>query len=224
MKKIYFFTILSLLLIGNVFGQKKTVSAKPKPKVEVKTVLPNEEISETDWSILSDIVAAEDWNKSSNLALDYLKKLKVENNKRQIAQLNYIYIFSLQGKVSKGEETFEKFEEILQTFVGKEFMLPIRQILPNCKKVLNYICPSDNKDNSLFIAATNAEATTIHAFEYFKLNEKFDVEKNKNMMASLIGTLESFTVNPRKSNLWIAKLYFTKSQVGIIERELKEKD
>jgi hypothetical protein len=95
--------------------------------------------------------------------------------------------------------------------------MPNRQILPSCKKILNYICPSDNKENSLYIAIINPNQTVIHSFEYFQLAEPFDINENKNRIAFLSGNLSEFTLNPRKTNTWIARLYFTKIKVVVIK-------
>jgi hypothetical protein len=215
MKRICFFIFIFLIVFSNVFGQKKKVVTKPKSNAKV--VLPaTVEIPENDWYLLNVSVSAEDWKKVEQITLEYLKKLPSENSKKQVAQLRYIYIFALQGQVANGDLDFEKLDEILQTFIGKDFLMPSRQISKSCKNILNYICPSENKENSLWIAATNSKGTVIHSFEYFQLNETFDIEKNKNRIAFSSGTLQEFTLNPRKTNTWIARLYFNNSQIAII--------
>jgi hypothetical protein len=213
MKNICFFLILILSLFANTFAQK----AKPTPKPTAKTNVSPTEISEADWKNLVNVVAKEDWKTAENLSLDYLKKLPKENLKRQIAQLNYIYIFALEGEVSKGDLEFDDFEEILKNFIGKEFLMPSRQILANCKKVLNYICPSENESGSLFISATNSSATVIHSFEYYQLNEPLDINKYKTRMAFLSGKLNKFSLNPQKTNTWIARLYFNNTKVEVLK-------
>lgn len=215
MKKTGFILFLVLMVFGNVFAQKSKPIPTPTPTPKTN-VSPNE-ISQTDWNNLVKAVSADDWKLAETLALDYLKKLPKENAKKQIAQLNYIYIFALEGKVSKGELEFEDFEEILKNFIGREFLMPSRQILANCKKALNYICSSKNEEGSLFISATNSKTTVIHSFEYYRLDEPFDVNIYKTRMAFLSGTLNRFSVNPQKKNTWIARLYFKNTKIEILK-------
>lgn len=200
-----------MLLFGNVFAQK----AKPTPTP--KTIVSPNEISQADWNILVNAIAKEDWKTAETLSLDYLKKLPKENGKKQIAQLNYLYIFALEGEVSKGDLDFEDFEETLKNFLGKEFLMPSRQILASCKKALNYICPSENEKGSILVSATNSSSTVIHSFEYYQLNEPLEINKLSSRMAFLSGTLNKFSLNPKKTNTWIARLYFNKAKIEILK-------
>lgn len=213
MKKILLVLFSIWLFVGFSFAQKVKPTPQPIPQNNFSAI----EISQTDWNNLSKEIAAENWKKVETISLEYLKKLPKENAKKQIAQLNYIYIFALEGQVAKGDLDFDDFGEILQTFIGKEFLMPSRQILASCKKVLNYICPSKDEEKTLFISATNSSSTVIHSFEYYQLNDAFDINKYKSRIVFLSGTLSKFLLNPQKNNIWIARLYFGNTKIDIVK-------
>jgi hypothetical protein len=110
--------ILTFILFGCVFAQKQAVKSKSASKIEKSAQI---EISDAEWKVLFEAFAIEYWNNVVNLSINYLKKLPIENSKKQIAKLNYLYIFALGGKVAKGDLEFDEFDKILQTFVGKQF-------------------------------------------------------------------------------------------------------
>lgn len=214
MKKLIFFTVLFSLAVSLTFGQKRATTVSPAPKKIVQPVRAGE-IPEPDWLKMADAMYLENWDKSSALAAQNLQRLKTDNPKKQLAQLRYIYLYSLAGKVSEGKMTFAEFERVAKTFVGQEFMLVSRQLLADCSTKVNYICAAKNNERVLRVTATNRSATKIHLFEYVVLNERFDVRANSEKLAFLGGNLKKVESNLYKSDMKIMRLVFDKGYVKV---------
>jgi hypothetical protein len=208
MKK--FVIILFCLFITGVtsFSQtKKTPVISPPKQSAVIPVAVISEIPETEWNEIAKALEAENWDKSTLLSSIALKRLKTENKKRQIAGLNYFYLFSLAGKVQAKTATYAEFEKISQAFIGKEFMMPVRQILADCTEKINYICPVKTDEMSLRVTATNKSATAINLFEYVRLDEPFDFSANNERRAFLSGKLTKVESN-LKNGMRLIRLFF----------------
>jgi hypothetical protein len=67
---------------------------------------------------------------------------------------------------------WKELDTAVGNFVGKEFVLPARRFLPECKAVLNYICAVKNNNRLLRVTATNKEGAMIHSFDYVTFDEK----------------------------------------------------
>ncbi|MDQ3800026.1 MAG: hypothetical protein M3384_11275 [Acidobacteriota bacterium] len=226
MKKLIFFTVFICLLAAaaassSTFGQQKRRTAvSPSPAAPKKTAqpvapTPAGEIPEADWLKMADAMYQENWEKSSALAAQNLQKLKIENAKKQLAQLRYIYLYSLAGKVSEGKMAFAEFERIAGGFVGQEFLLVSRQLLADCSTKVNYICASKTSDRVLRVTATNRAGTAIHLFEYVVLDEKFDLRANSEKLAFLGGNLKKIESNIYTPDLKILRLIFDKGYVKV---------
>jgi hypothetical protein len=214
MKKLIFFTVLFSLTVSLTFGQKRATTVNPAPKKIVQPARAGE-IPEADWLKMADAMYLENWEKSSTLAAQNLQKLKTDNAKKQLAQLRYIYLYSLAGKVSAGKMPFAEFERVANTFVGQEFMLVSRQLLADCNTKVNYICAAKNNERVLRVTATNRAATTIHLFEYVVLSERFDLRANNEKLAFLGGNLKKVESNLYKPDMKIMRLIFDKGYVKI---------
>lgn len=217
MRKIFVcIAFLGLFAAVTACGQNQIpVAVKTAPK---KVVSSNPaEISETDWLKMADAMYQEKWETASILALQNLQKLKTENDKKQLAQLRYIYLYSLAGKVAEGKMTFDNFESVANSFIGQEFMIVSRQILADCNTKINYICAAkdDGKNRILRVTATNRSGTAIHLFEYVVLNESFDVRENNEKLAFISGNLKKVESNPYKPGMKIARLIFNNGYVKI---------
>lgn len=213
MRKLIFLVVLFSLTVSIAFGQKSQ-TATPAPK---KIAQPSNvgEIAEAEWLKMADAVYLENWEKASALALQNLQKLKIDNSKKQLAQLRYVYLYSLAGKVSEGKMTFAEFEKIANTFVGQEFLLVSRQLLADCNTKVNYICAVKSNDRLLRVTATNRTGTAIHFFEYVVLNEKFDVRANSEKLAFLGGNLKKIESNLYKTDIKVLRLIFDKGYVKL---------
>ena len=214
MKRLIFFIVLFSLAVSLTFGQKSQTTVNPAPKKIVQPANASE-ISEAEWLKMADAMYLENWEKSSALAAQNLQKLKIDNSKKQLAQLRYVYLYSLAGKVSEGKMTFAEFEKIASSFVGQEFLLVSRQLLADCNTKVNYICAVKSNDRLLRVTATNRTGTTIHFFEYVMLDEKFDVRANTEKLAFLGGNLKKIESNLYKTNIKVLRLIFDKGYVKL---------
>jgi hypothetical protein len=214
MKKLIFFIVLFTITVSVTSGQKRQASVDSATR---KIAQPSRagEIPEADWLKMADAMYLENWEKASTLAAQSLQKLKAENAKKQLAQLRYIYLYTLAGKVSEGKMAFADFERIANTFVGQEFMLVSRQLLADCRTKVNYICAAKDNERVLRVTATNRTGTAIHLFEYVVLDERFDVRANSEKLAFLGGNLKKVESDLYKSDTKIMRLIFDKGYIKL---------
>ena len=121
MKKFIFIIILNCISALAASAQPPRVPAKITPRnVPFKTVT---EISGEDWQTLAAVIEKEDWKQSATLAAGHLQTLKTENDKKQLAQLRYIYLFSLagqilvynaQGNLAEGEKAWSELDRVME--------------------------------------------------------------------------------------------------------------
>lgn len=221
MKRLFFLTILVCLAVSAVFGQTRKPAAKPAAKKPVAAaraaiVKPVTEISAAEWSRIAGALDREDWTQGALLAQLSMSKLKTDNNKKQLAQLRYFYLYALAGKAASGKMTYAELEKIADGFIGKEFLMPSRQFLTACTAKVNYICPVADNENALRVTATNKSGSAIHSFEYVKLNQKADVAGNEGKEAFLSGILQAAEVNLYKQDIRIMRLIFDKGFSNVV--------
>lgn len=214
MKKLIFFIVLFSMTASLAFGQKRSTAVNSAPKKMISPAVAGE-IPESDWLKMADAMYLENWETASTLALKNLQKLKTDNAKKQMAQLRYIYLYSLAGKVAEGKMTFASFENVARSFVGQEFLLVGRQLLADCNTKVNYICAAKNNNRVLRVTATNRAGTTIQLFEYVVLNESFDLRANSEKVAFLGGNLKKVESNLDKPEMKVARLIFDKGYVKL---------
>ncbi len=131
MKRV-FVTALCISLMASIgFSQVRKPNPKPTAKPVIITIT---ELSSAEWNEITTSLEAEDWDKTALLSGNFLKKLKTENDKKQLARLRYFYLFALAGKVSQGKMTNSELQNIAQTFIGKDFITLDRNVLNNCDK------------------------------------------------------------------------------------------
>lgn len=223
MKKLFFFTIMLCFSVSSGFAQKSASpvkSIKPKP---IRTSVTLTEISGAEWKNLTDALKAEMWEKSAQLAARYLREIKIENNKKQLAQLRYFYLYALAGKILAFSDAKLAVEEnaawaeldaAIGNFTGKEFVLPPHQFLSDCKNSVNYICAVEDNDRALRITETNRAGTAIHSFDYVLLNEKISPDKLIADKIFLGGNLKRAEFNQDLSKRWVMRLIFEKGFVN----------
>lgn len=214
MKRLFLLTLLFCLATTAGFGQKRKTVSKAPAKKQVAATLTTE-IPEPEWNTVVSALKREDWTQAALLSSLAISRLKADNDKRQLAQLRYFYIFSLAGDAARGRVPYAELERVIKGYVGKEFLMPPRQFLADCKSNVNYICPVAGDDKALRVTATNRESSAIHSFEYIQMNEKIDVAENNGKQAFLGGTLLTAEVNLYKSNLRIMRLTFNKGFVNL---------
>lgn len=200
---------------SKVKSEVQTVKTKLQTPAKSAKNIAFAEISQTDWKKLSGEIYNENWENSSELSLRFLNKLTKENSKKQAAQLRYIYLYSLAGKVSEEKLTIEELEKAAQKFVGKEFLMVSRQILEDCETKVNFICRQKVGDKILRVTATNQSASAVHFFEYVKLKDSFNLSENKDKVAFLGGILNKIEVVSYKDSLKILRLIFSDGYVKI---------
>lgn len=224
MRNVVLIVSLFCLSASVCFSQKsKTITKLPV----VKQALPQPfaEIADADWRSLIDAVQVENWDKSASLANGYLTKIKIENEKKQVARLRYILLYALAGKIvetSSANKTAEEtkaraeLEKTANGFLGKEFFMPSREVARDCENRLNYVCRSKQQPNVLRVTATDHSGTAIYSFEYVRLKEYFNVLRNAGKEIVLSGILRKVEFNPNKSNVWIMRLIFGDGAVNVV--------
>jgi hypothetical protein len=205
------FAALPLCAQKRRVAQKKVAAAAP-PAVTVT------EISVAEWDALTESLNKEDWTLSTALSSAAMNKLQGENDKQQLAQLRYLYVYALTGKVAQGKATYAELEKALPNFIGREFVMPSRTILADCNQKVNYICSVKDEDGVLRVTAADKVAT-IHLFEYVKLSESFDAAKNDGKSAALSGILEAYENYSGKPNTKIVRLIFAAGLVTLAPTE-----
>ena len=223
MKKYIFLFFFLIFAVAPISAQKRKTLVKPVTKKPLgkqpasnQTAAPVTEISDKDWNTLTDALNKEDWTQAAMLSALALEKLKTENDKQQIGQLRYFYVYAMEGKVAEGKASYTELEKILRDFIGREFIMPKRMILSDCREKVNYICAAKDGDEEILRVTAADKVATIHAFEYVKLSEKFDVQNNNGKSASLAAILESVEPYSGKSDLKIARLTFAAGLATIL--------
>ena len=212
---------LILLFAVNIFGQKIITSPTQDETIFIPnvTVIPDKE-----WSVMIDSLKSEKWENSAFYASGLLRRLKTDNDKKQIAQLRYFYLFSLAGKILKFHDagkTAEKeaawleLDKAVTEFTGKEFILPAREYRSICDKNLNFICPVTGNEKAFRTAATNKDAKAIHSFDYVLFDQKIDLSQYSDKQVFLGGTLKRVEFNDDLTEPWVMYLIFEKGFVRV---------
>lgn len=228
MRKVIFFTILISLSSACVFAQKPPTPVKAIPQsvpVEQKIAT---EVADADWKILADALVGENWNKAAFLAAANLQNLQKDNDKKQLAQLRYIYLYALAGKILaytaqgnllEAEKSWDELDRVTETFIGKEFVLPPRRFVRDCDKKLNIICQVKDTPNAFRTTATNKEGNSIHSFDYVVFDQPVDIKEFDEKPTFLGGILRKAEYNDDKSKLWVMRLFFHKGFVTVVVKQ-----
>ncbi|MBA2621021.1 MAG: hypothetical protein H0U87_07460, partial [Acidobacteria bacterium] len=165
---------------------KKISPVVPAAPVSATFAKPIALISDAEWKPLVDALTAENWDASATLAERFLARLKIDNEKKQVARLRYFYLHALAGKIlklaaaTKNASTQEQqnllWEEIKRAsarFLNREFVLPPRLFSFDCKRAaFNYVCTVKGDEKAVRTVATNAAGSEIHSFDYVLFDEK----------------------------------------------------
>lgn len=209
---------------------KKTspvISASVLPTAAAKPIAA---ISDAEWKPLVDALTAENWESSASLAERFLARLKIDNEKKQIARLRYFYLYALAGKIlkltaAKGaaarqQENFAR-EEIKRAsarFLNREFILPPRLFSADCKRAaLNYVCAVKGDEKAVRTVATNGAGTEIHSFDYVLFDEKIASNDFKDGKIFLGGTLRRIEFNEDLSKPWVMRMVFDKGFAAVVK-------
>lgn len=159
------------------------------------------------------LISNEDWKAASDAAATYLAKAGTSGNLQ--ARLRYIIIYTTAGAVSTGAFEFDVLDHRLKGFVGKSVTLPYRPVVNGaCSGGMNAICISDPHATSFMVIAANKSSTTIHAFEYVKLQQAVDFAAHPGEWGSITGTLRKIAPNPNKSRAIVMRIYVDDATVA----------
>ena len=178
-------------------------------------------VSDDDFQKVLVAVSSEDWDTAVDLSKKYLKQMKADDER--LPRLRYIYLYSAAGKVSEGRMEFDELTKSTKEFVGKNLVLPFRPITLDCPRAMNFICPSKESKDRVFIAASNRTGTTILAFEYVQLKEPFDFASHEGEAASIVGDIQSIQPNPNKSRAIVMRLYISNAVIKLKEEAPKQR-
>ena len=225
MRKSIFIALLICISAAAIFGQPPRVPGKITPRnVPFKVVT---DVSDADWQVLANALEKEDWKQSATLAARHLQTLKTENDKKQIAQLRYIYLFTLAGQILKAnaqgdaleyEKARTEMETAMTTFIGKEFLLPPRPFASDCDKKLNFVCQVKDTPNAFHTTATNQEGNAIHSFDYVQLDQPVNLGEFDGKKVFVGGILRKAEYNEDKTKPWVLRLFFNKGSLRVIVR------
>ena len=185
-------------------------------------------ISEVEWKVLTDSLTAENWDKSAFYASGLLNRLKADNDRKQVAQLRYFYLFSLAGKILKAhdagkkadeEDAWKELDKAADALIGKEFVLPPREYRANCEKTLNFICGVKDNEKAFRTTATNKDGTSIHSFDYVVFDKKIELKQFPDKQVFLGGTLKKVEFNDDMTKPWVMYLIFEKGFVRVVVNE-----
>ena len=188
----------------------------PGKTAQPQTPLSVNKISDAEWNEIVKVLKAEDWDKTLILVSESLKKLKIDNENKQLARLRYFHLYALAGKVTENKLIYAELEKVADTYIGQDFLMPSREIAANCTKKLNYICPVSDNEKVLRVTAINKAAIAILSFEYVHLSNKFDVTANNGKQVFLGGKLKTIQFNPDRSQDWIMRLYFENGVADVV--------
>jgi hypothetical protein len=165
------------------------------------------------------LVSNEDWKAASDAATSYLANIGTSGDKGLQARLRYIIIYTTAGAVSTGAFEFDVLNKRFKGFVGKSVTLPDRPIINGaCPGGMNAICISDPHATSFMVIAANKTITTIHAFEYVKLQQAVDFATHAGEWGSITGTLHKIEPNPNKSRAIVLRIYIDDATVAFSKR------
>ena len=220
-------TICLLILISalSAFGQKIVTSSSEEETIFIPNVTV---IPEREWNVMIDALKAEKWDNAAFYASGLLRRLKVDNDKKQIARLRYFYLYSLAGQILKSHDADKQTQEEVawmelkkatKEFTGKEFILPSRDYRSICDKNLNFICPVTNNEKAFRTAATNKDATAIHSFDYVLFENTIDLNQYSDKQIFLGGTLKRVEFNDDLTKPWVMYLIFERGFVRVVVEE-----
>jgi len=107
-------------------------------------------------------------------------------------------------------------------FVGMEVVCPYRPITMECRGAMNFICPSNERQDRAMVAATNKTGTSILAFEYTQLKEPFDFAHHEDETASISGNIDAIVPNPNKSRFLVMRLFISNGVIHLNDKPPKQ--
>lgn len=209
----------TILAIAFVFTPQALSQTKPSSVKKPSAPKIVSEISDKDWGALAGALSREEWDNSVKLSTDLLAHLGTENEKKQLAQLRYLHIFSLAGRLNslitgKNASAIEPARTDLSAatvrFTGQEMVMPLRSFAILCKGKVNFVCPVKDNASALRITATNKDGDAILSFDYVMFDDTVNLADLDGRKVFLGGTLDRAEFNDNASKPWIMRLFFKK--------------
>lgn len=216
MRKAVLVSTLIILLSAASFGQVIQPPAGTAPQKPVQAALKVTEIDSKEWGNIIKALDDEDWKWASALIRTSMAKLTADNEKRQLAQLRYFYLYSLAGKASQNVLAYSELEKAVFELTDAEFLFPARKVLADCTRSVNHICPVKGTESALRMTATNKSVSQIHSFEYVELPNSFNTKANSGRKAYVSAYLKKAELNPKRPDSWIVRLYFYGGQIDVV--------
>lgn len=208
---------------GVALAQPPRVPAKVTPRnVPFKTV---DEISPDEWRTMATAFNREDWTLAAGLSAKHLATLTSDNEKKQLAQLRYLHLFALAGKVlaandmnnaADAEKAWAEIDLALGKFVNKEIMLPPRPFAKECAKKLNVVCVAADTPNTMRATSTNREGSAIHSFDYVAFENPIDIKEFDGRNVFLGGVLQRAEMNEDKTKPWVLRLVIKNGSLRVV--------
>jgi hypothetical protein len=193
-------------------GRKVPPTKRPAPSPVVSPV----EVPGDKWFVIKSALEDEAWDRALSLITPAIAGLTVENEKKQLAQLRYFHIYALAGKSFATGQPRAELELALNSYQEKQFMMPARMILSDCRNSVNMICLAKNSSSILRVTATNKSGSAIHSFEYVEISNPFNTQANHGRQAFLSGYLKKFEINRERNKPWVIRLFFNGGDVRVI--------
>lgn len=208
-----FLVAFALNLSAAVFAQSATADSGKG------TIRPVSEISAKDWGLLAGALSREDWSASIKLSSEYIRRLGTDNEKKQLAQLRYLHLFSLAGQLNSFivgknapaiEPARQRLDEAATRFYLREIVMPPRASAPVCTGKVNFICPVRENTKALRVSATNKDGDAILSFDYVLFEDAVKFYDFEGKKAFLGGVLDRAEFNPDPSKPWVMRLFLKK--------------
>jgi hypothetical protein len=177
-------------------------------------------VTDDDFQKVLVAVSNEDWDNAVALSSKFLKQMK--NDDKRLVRLRYIYLYAAAGMVTDGKMEFDDFAKSTKELVGKEVEFPYRPITLECRGAFNFICPSNEKQDRATVAASNKTGTSILAFEYTQLKDRFDFAQHEGEAASISGAIDAIAPNPNKSRFLVMRLFITNGSINLKNKPSKQ--
>lgn len=224
MKKLVFILILFCFTATLCLAQKRAIPQK-SPISKIVPAQTAAEIPDAEWKSLADALFAGDWEKSTSLSSAFINRVKIDNEKKQLAQLRYLYLYALAGKILKLREAknaggeaaaWYELKKAAASFAGKEFILPPRKFLGECAKLFNYICTVKNNDKALRSVATDSRGLEIHSFDYVLFDQKIALKGFTENKTFVGGILRKIEFNDELVKPWVMRMVLGKGFARVV--------
>lgn len=175
-------------------------------------------VTADDWGKLFSAIRSESWKDAVGLSLDVLDRLPQDADVDR-ARARYVYLFALSGEVLAGELSHDEFAAKLGPMIGQRIVLPGHPVAdPKTNgPMLNQIARTDSPDMVMVMAA-DADASTIHCFEYATLAEPVDLAAHVDDIGYISGTLRRIETNASGTDLWVARVHIDEAMIAFASR------